>query len=365
MKVRYFEKRPGAWHLDFRGPDGTRLRPYGGTTEAEAQRNAPTVIAKALAPKEQAAASPQAAAFANTSQLRDSPTMEGAFRLALKVREQWIKAKAKTTLEQTFDSIVDGNPRKLTRNSPVALLTRDFVRDLRALWIKEPGRRVSTTLSASTINHRLSMCSVLLEVCDLPPHGVKHLSTKGNARHRRIPPAEFARMQEWAGEQVLVGRSGAEEFARLLPAGLDTGARLSELLDLPPKDVAARSVTFRDTKNGLDRTLPLRPAAHKALLAGTGRRPFPTLTADRVTQLWALMRRSMELEDDHKFVFHLLRHECASRFADEGKGAHFIKAWLGHENIATSESYVNMSLGGMAAQVGLDFSETVPLLSLS
>ena len=129
--------------------------------------------------------------------------MEEAFKLGLRVREQWIKAKSKNTLEQTFETIVCATPRKLNRSTPVAVLTRDFVRDLRAAWLKEPGKREKTTLSASTINHRLSMLSVLLEVCDLPPHTVKHLSTKGNARHRRIPDSEFAQMTEWTAEHLV------------------------------------------------------------------------------------------------------------------------------------------------------------------
>lgn len=49
MNIRYFEKRPGAWHLDFRLPSGARVRPYGGPTEASARTAAPAIVATALA----------------------------------------------------------------------------------------------------------------------------------------------------------------------------------------------------------------------------------------------------------------------------------------------------------------------------
>ncbi len=278
-------------------------------------------------------------------------TLQAAFDLAMKTRQQWMQSKAPHTLVQTFETLHGLKPA-----DPVACLTRDKVRELRGAWTKEPGKRKGSTLSASTVNHRLSMLSVLLEAADLPPHTVKHLKTKGNARHRRVTDAEFKYAMEWAQEEAALGRSGAEEFSRLLPAGLDTGARLSELLDLERRDITAFSATFRDTKNDLTRAVPLRPLA-SAALAGTGR-PFPTLTADRVTKLWDLMRHEMGLREDTLFVFHMLRHECASRLADEGKGAHYIKNWLGHEGIKTSESYVNMSFAAMAAGVGVS---TLPL----
>jgi integrase len=347
MKIRYFEKRGQVW-LDFRTPDGERKRVPSGFSvmqQSEAVRNAPAIIAKALG----AQAVPNAPAKAKVPVA--GPTVAEAFRLALRTREQWITSKSKGTLQGTFDQL------GIDPATPTAALTRDYVRALRERWMAEPGKRADTKLSPSTINHRLSMLSVLLEVADLPPHTVKHLSTKGNARHRRVTDEDFARCAEWAAEQARLGRSGAAEFARLLPAGLETGARLSELLDLTRPDVSAVSATFRDTKNGLTRTIPLRPRA-AAALAGEGK-PFPTLTVDRVTTLWALMRADLGLAQDHRFVFHLLRHECASRFADEGKGSHFIKSWLGHESIVTSESYVNMSLGALAAGAGVSLLKGV------
>lgn len=336
MNIRYFEKRPGAWHLDFRRLDGTRCRPYGGATEKEARANTQRLIAMAEGPRE---------ATLPTS----GPTLRASFEVALKVREKWLQAKDKGSLETTYRGL--GLPDAF----PLAGLSRDKVRELRAKWMAEPGKRQGTKLAPSTINHRLSMLSVLLEVQDMAPHNVKHLSTKGNARHRRISDAEFTQMRNWAIDSRLKDSS---EFYRLMVAGLETGARLGELLTVLPADVRENSVTFRSTKNHLSRTVPLTPAAKAALsTAGGLLGPFPALTVDRVTALWSAMRASMGLAEDHNFVFHLLRHECASRLADRGLGAHTIMAMLGHESIKTSEGYVKMSLGGLARAIGVDMGE--------
>lgn len=333
MNIRYFEKRPGAWHLDVRLPDGKRVRPYGGPTEAAARKGALQTLQAAMA----APMSPQKEIVR-----LDGPQLRATFETALKVRERWLQSKDKGTLETTYRGL------GLPDSHPLGALTRDAVRALRAKWMLEDGKRAGTKLQPSTINSRLSMLSVLLEVADMDPHNVKHLSTKGNARHRRITHEEFMQMTSWACSSLM---KDAPAFGRLMWAGLETGGRLSELLGA---DVGVRSVTFRDTKNGLTRTVPLTDAAARALNA-----PWPaSLNEDRVTALWDAMRASMGLASDHRFVFHLLRHECASRLADKGEGAHIIMAMLGHQSIKTSEGYVNTSQGGLRRALGITEEET-------
>jgi integrase len=351
MRVRYFEKRGTIW-LDFKDSSGARHRvPSGQTTEAAARREAPAIIERVLQAKAQAAlvvpTAPDATTVPQTAAV--GKTMEEAYKLALRVREQWIKSKDKTTLQQTFDAIVEGHPG-LTKDTDVGVLTRDFVRDLRALWLKSPGKRKGTTLSASTINHRLSMLSVLLEVCDAPPHGVKHLSTKGNQRERRITDKEIQAMQTWL--MANHERKGALSMADLITLGLELGARQSELLDLKWKDVAAETVTFRDTKNHGARTIPLTVAAARVLERRKGTHkgaPFEDLNQDRAADLWAQAREGIGLGADTLFVFHGLRHECLSRLADNGTDALILKAIAGHESVITTQRYVHNSLAAMRA----------------
>lgn len=345
MKVRYYEKRPGAWHLDFKDPNGARCRPYGGTTEAEAVRNAPRVIAETLLARQVAKAP------ARPTVVLTGPTIEATFKLGLRTHKGWIEAKDRKGLEGVFYSM------GLPLDMPVAALTRDKVRALREQWLKAPGKVRGTTLAASTINHRLSMLSVLLKVADLPPHGVEHLSVNGNRRTRRLSAEERKAIQVWCIDNR--ERRGAQVFAILVETALETAARLSELLGLTWGNVGEDTARFLDTKNGEDRTIPLTPRAKSLLRAArglpgaSGHGPFDSLTVAQVGALWDRMRRDMGLEGDDEFVFHMLRHEAISTMADRGASAFGIAAVAGHKSISTTQRYVKAGLGSMREALGI------------
>ena len=71
-----------------------------------------------------------------------------------------------------------------------------------------------------------------------------------------------------------------------------------------------------------------------------------------MTVLWADFREFMELQGDHEFVFHTLRHEALSRLADRGVNAFTIQAIAGHSNVNTTQRYVKSSLRAMAEAMG-------------
>ena len=337
MKIRYFEKNNAIW-LDFNDAQGKRKRvPSGHATEAAARKATPGLLAKHLRGEALSAVPAPATVSGNTV------TIAEAFVRAGREREGWITSKDKATLQTTFDNL--GLPADL----PVAQLTRDYVRELRTKWLAEPGKRKGTTLSASTINHRLSMLSALLEIEDLPPHNVKHLSTKGNNRERRITDTEISTAQTWLCANAHL--SCALDLCELITVALATGARQDEWLSRPWSDIAETTVVFRNTKNGTSRTVPLTPAT-KAILAarrGLPRGPFTALTADRITALWAQMREAMGLAADEEFVFHGLRHEALSRMSDRNTNAFTMQAIAGHASVVTTQRYVKASVAAMAA----------------
>lgn len=353
MHVRVFEKRPGAWHLDVRGiPGKPRARPYAGTTEAEAKRQTAAILAKLLGSAPASAPVPQPEP-AKAPEVATGPTMGQAFRRALKEREQWITSKDRGSLQTTFDSIIEGT-EGVSEDTPMGTWTRAFTLAARNAWLAAPGKRVGTTLSPSTINHRLSMLSVLLEVCELPPHTVKHLSTRGNRRKRRISDAEVQAGLSWLAANA--SRRGATSMAVLIQLGLGTAARRGELLGLEWAQVdlteGLASMTLQDTKNGETRVVPLPESCAALLRARRGLpRPFPDLDDDRATALWQDMRAAMGLASDDEFVFHALRHEWASRAADRGENAFVMQQVLGHASVVTTQVYTKAALSAMREAV--------------
>lgn len=341
VKVRFFEKNGSVW-LDFRHAGKRYRRPSGEKSEADARKVAPLIVEQTLE-RDREVSQP-------TRPKRSSPTMREAFEKACEVRESWITSKNRKTIEQTFGALVNWTPG-LSEDTPVSALTRDRVLEFRSAWLKEAGRRIGTTLAPGTINHRLSMLTTLLRACDLPPHGVKHLSVKGNRRMRRISDAELSEMQEWCRRNA--HRVGASDLSALIVLAMETGARQGELLGLQWTDCGDGSVTFRKTKNFESRTIPLTPLAQDVL---TKRRdlscPFPVITKHRVKDLWTRMRADMGLEADTEFVFHTLRHEALSRLADRGANAFVLQAIAGHANITTTQVYVKANLQAMRAAMG-------------
>lgn len=364
MKIRVYERTPGNWWLDIRAPGFRKRIPSGCATEAEANRKAPELVAKALtgqAPSNHPADATIPLPQANAT-VKRGPTLAEAFRLGMTHRDSWRRSKDKETLELTFKSL--GLPDEL----PLATLTRDFVRNLVAGWLKEPGKRKGSTLSASTINHRLSMLSVLLKVADLPPHGVEHLSVKGNERTRRVLRHEIAAQQAWLLANAK--RRGALTLHDMITVAVETGAREGELLDLQPGDLHGDTVTFRDTKNGRTRRVPLPPASRKILESRVGVEGglFGDLTDSQLKALWNEAKAAQGLGDDEEFVFHLLRHEAASRMADAGIQPMVMAAILGHESLNTTKRYTHASEQAMreaqalvAQRQLLDRAETGPM----
>ena len=271
------------------------------------------------------------------------PSLIEAYRLGLKHRESWLQAKDRRGLQCIFDAVC--RTPGVSESTPVASLTRDRVRELRSLWMQEGGRAVGSRLSASSINKRLSLLTTLLELCDLPPHTVQHLSTRGTRRKRRISDAELQSIASWAASSSM---KGAKSFGVLCSVALETAARQGELLGLQWAAVVGDTVTFKDTKNGDTRTVPLTAKAQALLEARRGLpAPFSDLHQARVCDLWDTMRTSLGLAGDDEFVFHTLRHEAISRLADKGVNAFVIQAIAGHSNITTTQVYAKASLGAM------------------
>jgi len=276
-------------------------------------------------------------------------TLSDAFQRGLRVRDKWLTAKDKNGLRQGFEKVAGyfGLTTKLND------ITRDDVLDWRFEMLSLDGRRTGTTMTPSTVNHRLSMLSVLLDIAELPGHKVKHLSTRGNQRMRRVSDEELGMLPAWLASRDHL--KGAYTFQDLVIMALQTGARQGELLGLKWIDVAAESLTFRDTKNGESRTVWLRPVAQAVMARRVGYPdgPFTDLDKFRMTVLWADFREFLGLQKDDEFVFHALRHESLSRMADGNANAFGIQAVAGHSNITTTQRYVKSSLAAMKAAMSV------------
>ena len=130
---------------------------------------------------------------------------------------------------------------------------------------------------------------------------------------------------------------------------LQTGARRGELGSLTWADVdmKARSVTFRHTKNGHARVVPMTATLREALMALP--RPlsltasvFPEREPAVLTRSFARLVRDLGLQN---LRFHDLRHDAASALTMAGVPQRAIMEILGHRDPRMTMRYQHLPPG--------------------
>lgn len=134
------------------------------------------------------------------------------------------------------------------------------------------------------------------------------------------------------------------ETADLLECLLDTGCRLSEMLDLLYQDIDFQSNQIRIWINKGDRprSIPMTTRVKSILLARQqSEKPF-SITKYQADKCWAWVRKQMGLDGDEDYVIHACRHTCASRLVNAGVDLYVVKEWLGHSTIKITERYAHL-----------------------
>lgn len=180
-----------------------------------------------------------------------------------------------------------------------------------------------------------------------PCEGVKRLK-ESRGRVRYLADDEQERLLRAAQE------SANPHLYLWIVMSLATGGRTSEILGLEWRDIDLKrqEITFRETKNGEDRTVPLIGEALELLLSRSKVRdirtplvfPSPTNPTRRidVRSAWDTAIKRAGLTD---FRPHDLRHSAASFLAMAGASPLEIGSILGHKTLAMVRRYSHLSTG--------------------
>lgn len=273
-------------------------------------------------------------------------SLREAFHLVRQRRDDWRNAKAGHTLEANYNHVAShfGHER------PLASITSGDT----ATW---RSKMVEQGLSASTINQRTSLLSVLFtEVIDMyhETGEQRYAMVKPRLKRAKVAAPRFRILTATEEATVLAWfrDHGMPMMADLTGALLDTGFRLSEMLQVDPSaqsryiDANAGMIWARDTKSGHDRCVPMTGRVQDIFR----RHPegFKGLAVDRADHLWARMRSSIGLGHDKQFVIHALRHTCCTRMVVAGFDAFRVMTWMGHRNVMTTQRYVSLFGGNLA-----------------
>jgi integrase len=168
---------------------------------------------------------------------------------------------------------------------------------------------------------------------------------KSRRVHHRAGWMDFDLEQEFL---LACDKFGYEDFKQFCIVGMDTGFRRKELSALTAKHYKddVLHVFKEDSKNGKPRKVPVTDRV-KAIIENRietrSGRLFEGLGTTTIWYYWRRIREALGRVDDQDFVFHMLRHTCASRLAMQDKSAMFIMQWMGHSNITTTQIYMHLA----------------------
>jgi integrase len=142
------------------------------------------------------------------------------------------------------------------------------------------------------------------------------------------------------------------QVSDLVEVLLDTGARLSEMLNLKYDDVNydTNLISIWINKGNRPRSIPMTSRVRTILVTRQEThklKPF-NLTIDQADKAWAWVRKEMKLEMDTQYVLHSLRHTCATRLVNKGVDLYVVKEWLGHSSIQVTERYAHLAPSKLA-----------------
>lgn len=162
----------------------------------------------------------------------------------------------------------------------------------------------------------------------------------------KMPPQSEPRSRRLHGneyQRLLCCASSTKSWylRPLIILAVETGMRLSELLNLCSEDVSSQGtfVIVRKSKNGTSRYIPLSEIALKTisdLTNGPGRL-FDT-NYNAVKSAW---RRTLVKASINDLKFHDLRHEAISRFFEKGLTVPEVSSITGHKTMSMLLRYAH------------------------
>ena len=115
--------------------------------------------------------------------------------------------------------------------------------------------------------------------------------------------------------------------------------RRGEILKMEYKNYHNGSVTIYETKNNTNRTIPLTQRAQEILQ----RNKSFKFKNHEMRSWWDRVKCYLNLQEDEEFVFHCLRHSCASRLVRKKVPIQVVKDWLGHKSLSVTLRYAHLS----------------------
>ena len=268
----------------------------------------------------------------------------------------------------------EANRIKWWQGQPLAQMRLDGVlpEELQA----HVGRRLAAKKANNTIRNELFLISALYELARTKPtkggwglsdldNPVLHVALPDppSPRKRRLEDSEDEKIKGEEGRLIEALKAGpnGEEMVAVCILAIDTGMRLSELLDIRVSEVkrtrGGRYIERADSKNGHPRRVVLTIRAATILDELINALPegvledqnLIRLNADQVDYRWRQARKAANIKG---LRWHDLRHEGISRMAEKGLNVGELREQSGHRTAQVLLTYVNARVSEVAKKLG-------------
>lgn len=235
----------------------------------------------------------------------------------------------------------------LGRDKKVRTITSEDVTALRQKWMAKGN-------APRTINTKLAKLSKLLTYA---VEEAKIMEGRPKTKFNKVRKGRIRALSPNEEGAILGGLR--PDFRMLAQFLLYTGCRVSEALNLDWKDVDfdGGSVTFWDTKNGEERSIPLHAKAYDALVYANdhlpGPSPWSSIAYDTFIKAWRKAKASAGLGDDRQVVPHVLRHTCATRLGKGRMDPLRLQQWMGHSSLEMTKRYTHLNVDDLRAGADL------------
>ncbi|MBY0529253.1 MAG: site-specific integrase [Rhabdochlamydiaceae bacterium] len=234
-------------------------------------------------------------------------------------------------------------------------ITPSTISELKELLLKEKTPR-GTLRSQSTANRYLAALSSVFGMAVKEWNWLKENPVSKISRYKEGKPRDrFLTKEEIENLLNICKKSKSPHLYAVTLFAICSGARRGEILSLKWKDVDfdRQTATFRDTKNGETRTIPLGSSLLNCLLAERTKRVciseyvFPSADGKRPGDIRGAWENAIK-EAGLAICFHTLRHTAASHLTMGGASMIEVGAILGHKTLAMIKRYSHLSVTAAA-----------------
>ena len=263
------------------------------------------------------------------------------FRENPSTKNSWLSQKRNEPILKYWD-VELGHFRLIDLKASIIVEKRD------QLLMEETYRK--TLRTNATSNRYLSGLSLILRCCvedwgwleKNPARSIRRLPEK-NASTRFLSSNEKERLYQHCIKN--------KDLHDIVLLALNTGARRNELQELKWKevDLNEKLITFKFTKNGEDRTIPISNEASMMLERRfiernnvNGEWVFPAKRKDGPMDFYKPFLKAIKEAEIKHFRFHDLRHTAGSYLASAGVTERFIAEILGHKTLEMVKRYTHL-----------------------